>query len=192
VTVTDPIARFLRWYREAARRVELPEACALATATRRGRPSVRYVLLKGADARGFVFFTDARSRKGAELRDNPRAALAFYWHETGRQVRVEGSVREVSASEADVYWATRPRGSQLSASVSRQSAPIGSRGELRRALLRLKASRSGLSLPRPAYWRGYLLVPGAIEFWVRGAWRLHFRERFVRRAGRWRGALLQP
>src|SRR5262245_51938389 len=185
---TDPIARFRRWYREAARKADLPDACALATATRDGRPSVRFVLLKGADAGGFVFFTDARSRKGGELRANPRAALAFYWHEAGRQVRVEGRVREVAGAEADAYWATRPRGSRLSAWASRQSAPIASRADLRRALLRLEARHRGAGIPRPAYWRGFRIVPEAIEFWVRGAYRLHFREKFLRRGGRWRRA----
>jgi pyridoxamine 5'-phosphate oxidase len=189
----DPIARFRRWYREASPRADLPDACALATATRDGRPSVRYVLLKGVDARGFVFFTDVRSRKGAELRANPRAALAFYWHPTGRQVRVEGRVREVGAAEADAYWATRPRESQLSAWASRQSAPIARRRDLKAALLRLKARSRGAALPRPPYWRGFRLAPEAIEFWIRGAYRLHFRERFRRRpGGRWRRELLQP
>src|SRR5262245_62357002 len=121
----DPIRRFHRWFAAASRaRIALPEAMALATADRRGRPSVRYVLLKGADERGFVFFTCARSRKGRELRANPHAALVLYWDALGRQVRVEGPVREVATTEADAYWSTRPLESRVAAAVSRQSATI--------------------------------------------------------------------
>ena len=113
---TDPLARFRRWFDEARRaRIPLPEAMALATADRAGHPSVRFVLLKQADGRGFVFFTDARSRKGRELRDNPRASLALYWHAIGKQVRVEGRTEDVPAADVDRYWQTRPRESRLAA-----------------------------------------------------------------------------
>lgn len=117
----DPIARFRSWWRAAGRAAAPPrDAVALATATRSGRPSLRYVLLKGADSRGFVFFSDARSRKGRELAANPQAALAFYWERLGRQVRVEGRVERLAPEEAEAYWVTRPCGSQLSAAASRQ------------------------------------------------------------------------
>lgn len=190
---TDPVARFRAWFREARRRgAGLPEACALATATRDGRPSVRFVLLKAADPRGFVFFSDRRSRKGGELGSNPRASLAFYWHETLRQVRVEGEVERVSDQEADAYWATRPRSSQLSAAVSFQSAPMASWNELRRARERLRQKLKGSPVARPPYWVGYRIAPTAIEFWARRAYRLNFRERFTREGMGWRRQLLQP
>lgn len=190
----DPLRRFQRWYRQAERAgIPQHDACALGTADRRGRPSVRFVLLKGADERGFVFFTDARSRKGRQLAENPRAALAFYWHDLGRQVRVEGRVRPVPGDEADAYWVTRPRESRLGAWASFQSAPLASRAALLAAWRRLRRRYRGRPIPRPPYWRGYRIVPEAIEFWVRGPFRLHFRERFTRRNGSaWRRELLHP
>src|SRR5215470_16780379 len=139
-SAADPIARFKRWMREAEQSgAPQPEAMALATASRVAAPSVRFVLLKGVDRRGFVFFTDARSRKGTELASNPRAALAFHWSALGKQVRVEGAVQPVSEAETDLYWRSRPRGSRLSAATSLQSSALGSRAELlarRRALER--------------------------------------------------------
>jgi pyridoxamine 5'-phosphate oxidase len=134
----DPIAKFIRWLNDA-RRARFPnyEAIALATAARSGKISVRFVLLKGIDERGFVFFTDARSRKGHELRNNPRASFAQYWQPKGRQVRVEGHVEEVTSAEADAYWATRPRQSQLAASASHQSARLRSRAEILARFARL-------------------------------------------------------
>src|SRR6516162_384032 len=127
----DPIAKFIRWLNDARRLgIQNYEAMALATAARGGKTAVRFVLLKTIDARGFVFFTDARSRKGRELQGNPRASLALYWQPKGRQVRVEGRVEEVTPAEADAYWSTRPRQSQLAASASHQSARLHSRAEL--------------------------------------------------------------
>ena len=192
-TTPDPLTRFRRWFAEAGRAgIELPEAMALATADTGGRPSVRFVLLKGVDARGFVFFTDGRSRKGRELDANRHAAVVFYWHETGKQVRVEGRIVEVSAAEADAYWETRPRGSRLAATASLQSAPLAARGRLLAAWHRLERRYAGKPIPRPAAWTGYRLVPRAIEFWKRGEFRLHERERYVRARGGWRRTLLQP
>jgi pyridoxamine 5'-phosphate oxidase len=190
----DPLERFRRWYRDAERAgIPQHDACALATADRRGRPSVRFVLLKGADERGFVFFTDARSRKGRELAENPRAALAFYWHDLGRQVRVEGPVRPLPDGEADAYWVTRPRESRLGAWASFQSAPLSSRAALLAAWRALRRRYRGRAVPRPSYWRGYVVVPEEIEFWVRGRFRLHSRERFTRRReSAWRRELLYP
>jgi len=189
----DPIRKFRSWYAAAARaRAPLPEAMALATADERGAPSVRYVLLKGVDADGFVFFTDGRSRKARELAARPRASLAFYWHETGKQVRVEGTVTPVGDAEADAYWATRARGSRLAAASSTQSAPMPSHRWLLARWRRLRRDLTGRDVPRPPAWCGYRLAPDAIEFWTRGAFRLHLRERYERRPRGWRRMLLQP
>jgi pyridoxamine 5'-phosphate oxidase len=189
----DPIVRFQRWFRDAVRAgVAQPDAVALASAARSGAPSVRFVLLKQASARGFVIYTDARSRKGRELRANARAALAFHWQPLGRQVRVEGRVRPVSAAEADAYWRTRPRGSQLSAAISRQSALLASRAGLLARRRALERRLRGRDVPRPASWTGFCIEPSAIEFWTHREDRLHHRERFERTRGGWRISLLEP
>ena len=189
----DPIARVRRWYREAERRrLPLPEAMALATADARGRPTVRVVLMKQLDRRGLVFFTDARSRKGADLRANPHAAAVFYWHATRHQVRVEGRVEGVTDAEADAYWRTRPWESRIAASVSRQTAVVASHAELLARWRRLAQRHPRGAVPRPPTWTGYRIVPRAIELWTRGEHRLHHRERFRRTRGGWRRELLQP
>jgi pyridoxamine 5'-phosphate oxidase len=190
---TDPIAKFIRWL-DDARRMRIPnyEAMALATAARDGSTSVRFVLLKGIDERGFVFFTDARSRKGRELRSNPCASLAFYWQRRGRQVRVEGQVEEVTPAEADAYWSTRPRQSQLAASASHQSARLGSRADLLRRFARRAINFSDRKVRRPSSWTGFRVLPDAIEFWTHRQHRLHDREIYFRAARGWRRALLQP
>lgn len=189
----DPITKFIRWLDEA-RRLRIPnyEAMALATAVRAGKTSVRFVLLKGIDERGFVFFTDARSRKGHELRGNPRASLALYWQPKGRQVRVEGGVQEVSPEEADAYWATRPRQSQLAASASYQSAQLHSRAELLARYSRLARKLRNQEVPRPPWWTGFRVRPDVIEFWIHREHRLHDREIYRRRGREWRRDLLQP
>jgi pyridoxamine 5'-phosphate oxidase len=189
----DPIVKFMRWLNEA-RRLGIPnyEAMALATAGRNGNTAVRFVLLKGIDERGFVFFTDARSRKGRELRGNPRASFALYWQPRGRQVRVEGSVKEVSPQEADLYWATRPRQSQLAASASYQSARLHSRAELLGRYSRLARKLRGREVPRPLWWTGFRVRPEVIEFWIHREHRLHDREIYRRRGREWRRDLLQP
>jgi pyridoxamine 5'-phosphate oxidase len=189
----DPIARFAEWFAIAKRsREPIPEAMVVATSTRKGRPSARFVLLKQVDARGFVFFTDGRSRKGAELRENPLAAAVLYWDRHGKQVRIEGRVEVVSDEEADAYWATRPRSSRLAAACSHQSAPLTSRGQLIATVGRLRRASHGQAVPRPAAWGGYRIVPERIEFWRRRAHRLHERELFVRSGGGWKRRLLQP
>jgi pyridoxamine 5'-phosphate oxidase len=189
----DPIVRFQRWFEEARRAgVALPESMALATADARGRPAVRFVLLKQGDESGFVFFTNAASRKGRELRDNQHAALAFYWDELGKQVRIEGSIEEMSAAAADVYWVTRPRASQLAAVASRQSAMVASRRVLVARWRSLTRRYAGKPVPRPEGWLGYRLIPDAIEFWTRHEHRLHHRELFVRLRRGWKRQLLQP
>lgn len=189
----DPIAKFIRWL-EDARRVRIPnyEAMALATAARSGKISVRFVLLKGIDKRGFLFFTDARSRKGRELRDNPRASFAHYWQPKGRQIRVEGRVEEVTPAEADAYWRTRPRQSQLAASASHQSARLRSRAELLARFARLARKFKGREVPRPSCWTGFRVRPDSIEFWTQREHRLHNREIYLRRGRGWRRDLLQP
>ena len=190
---SSPFNRFRRWFAEAERAgVPQPEAMALATADRRARPALRYVLMKQADERGVVFFTNGKSRKGRELADNPRAAATFYWSALGKQVRFEGRVEPVSAGEADAYWKTRPRASQLAAAASHQSAPIARRSALMKRYRELDARFRRADVPRPLEWTGYRLVPDAIEFWIHAEHRLHRRELFVRRAGRWRSMLLQP
>lgn len=192
---SDPIRKFRRWFADAeATGMPLPEAIALATADRRGRPSVRYVLLKGVDARGFVFFTDGRSRKGGELGVNPEAAFAVYWDPLGKQVRVEGRVARVTPAEADAYWTTRPRESRLAAAASHQSATLARHADLMARWRALGRANPGADVPRPPAWMGYRIVPRAIEFWTRGDFRLHHRERFERARGgaTWTRRLLQP
>jgi pyridoxamine 5'-phosphate oxidase len=189
----DPIARFIRWL-DDARRLRVPncEAMALATAAPGEKISVRFVLLKQIDQRGFVFFTDARSRKGRELRANPRASLGFYWQVNGRQVRVEGTVEKVAPAEADAYWSTRPRQSQLAASASHQDARLRSRAELVARCARLARKFRGRAVPRPSWWAGFRVRPDTIEFWTHREHRLHHREIYLRRGRRWRRDLLQP
>lgn len=189
----DPIARFRRWF-AAARGAQLPqpEAMALATVDRRGRPSVRVVLLKQADAAGFVFYTNARSRKGRELAANPWASLVLHWQPLGRQVRIEGRVEMVPAEEADAYWSTRPRESQIGGAASDQSAPIASRAALLRRWRQLTRRYRGAPVPRPPHWTGFRVVPTAIEFWTLRPHRMHDRELFTRTRRGWRRTRLQP
>ncbi len=188
-----PLSRFHRWFQEAARAgIEQPEAMALATADARGRPSVRFVLLKQADESGFVFYTDSRSRKGRDLAANHYASAVFYWHPTGKQVRIAGRVEQVSAAEADQYWSTRPRASQLAATASRQSAPLDERAALVGRWRKLRRRFRGKSIPRPPQWTGYRIVPEVFEFWVRRNHRLHHRELFQRTRRGWKSTLLQP
>lgn len=189
---TDPLEQFRAWFEEAVRSGEVAEAVALATATPDGRPSVRMVLLKGADRRGLAFFTSYASRKAVELEANPRAALAFYWPSAGRQVRAEGRVQRLAAEESAAYFATRPRESRLAAWASPQSSELASRDALER-LFAEAAARFPEDVPLPASWGGYLLLPEAWEFWQRGEHRLHDRFRFERRPdGRWHRARLAP
>jgi pyridoxamine 5'-phosphate oxidase len=193
----DPFALFVFWFEEAQRTEALAEAMTLATASVTGRPAARMVLLKGVDPhgaaeRGFVFYTNRESRKGRELAANPAAALLFYWKSQNRQVRIEGEVREVSAAEADAYFATRPRLSRLGAWASAQSAPLPDRATLEARLREAEARFPGETIPRPPYWTGYRLVPEAFEFWEERPYRLHERRLFRREGEGWQQTLLYP
>jgi pyridoxamine 5'-phosphate oxidase len=189
----DPLRQFQRWFEEArAAGIPLAEACAVATASAGAAPSARMVLLKEADARGFVFATNYRSRKGRELAENPKASLLFYWHVLGRQVRVEGSVEQVDAAESDEIWLARPRASRLSALASAQSEPVGSREELEERVAALARELEGREVERPEWWGGYRVVPGELEFWQHRDDRLHHRFRYRRRGDAWMIDELQP
>ena len=189
----DPLTQFRRWYVEATSAgIRASEAMALATATSSGTPSVRMVLLKGADERGFSFYTGYMSRKAAELDANPRAALLFYWDPLGRQVRIEGMVERVSEEESDAYFATRPRGAQLAATASRQSSVLANREELDRRVGDLDRDHAPREVPRPAHWGGYRLVPDAYEFWQHRDNRLHDRLRYRLEGGGWTIERLSP
>jgi pyridoxamine 5'-phosphate oxidase len=189
----NPIELFGAWF-EAAREsgILLPEAVALATAAEDGMPSVRMVLLKEVDERGFVFFTNYDSRKSRELGANPQAALCFHWSVLQRQVRVNGSVTRVSAEESDAYFASRGRGSQLGAWASKQSEPLPERAALERRVAEADARFAGADVPRPDYWGGYRIDPKVIEFWQGRADRLHDRLVFRRTADGWATERLNP
>jgi pyridoxamine 5'-phosphate oxidase len=189
----DPIARFAESYtRATATETFDASRAALATSSARGLPSVRFVLVKHWDERGFAFFTNLESRKARELAENPHAALAFHWASIGEQVRVEGPVERVSAADADAYFATRPRGAQLGAWASRQSAEIGARSELELRAAELEAQFAGRAIERPPFWGGFRVAAGSIEFWRDRADRLHDREIFRRSDSGWQRALLSP
>ncbi len=184
----DPLEQFRHWFVQA----DEDNRMALATAASDGAPSVRMVLLKGAEDQGFVFFTGYTSRKGGELEANSRAALLFHWAPLGRQVRIEGLVERVSAEESDAYFATRPRGAQLAAAGSRQGRTLASRVELDEAVAELEREYAGREVPRPDHWGGYRLRPQTYEFWQHRDDRLHDRLRYTRDGERWRLERLSP
>jgi pyridoxamine 5'-phosphate oxidase len=165
---------------------------ALATASAAGIPSVRFVLLRGFDERGFVFYTNARSRKGREMHDNPQAALVFRWKTVERQVRISGPVVPIDAAESEAYFASRDRGSQLGAWASEQSSPIDGREELDRRLQEMGARFDGDDVPRPSWWGGYRVSPHEIEFWQQGPDRLHDRFLYTRVGSEWAVKRLSP
>jgi pyridoxamine 5'-phosphate oxidase len=179
--MTDPFEQFGEWFREATAAVPVdPNAMVLSTVSPEGKPSSRVVLLKGFDAAGFVFYGNLESRKFRELRAHPWAALNFHWKPLERQVRIEGRVTQVADPEADAYFATRPRGSQIGAWASRQSEPLSSRAVLEAAVKEVEGRYAGQNVPRPPYWSGFRLAPDRIEFWKAAPFRLHDREVFRR------------
>ena len=189
----NPVEQFRRWFDEAlAADLHEPNAMTVATATPDGAPSVRVVLLKGFDGRGFVFYTNYEGRKGRELEENPRAALLFYWGELERQVRIEGTASRTGEEESDAYYASRPRGSRLGALASRQSSMIGSREQLEGRLASLEREYEGRDVPRPPYWGGYRVEPESFEFWQGRENRLHDRLAYRRDHGAWKIQRLQP
>lgn len=189
----DPITRFLeaRARAHAAGSADAT-AAALATADAAGRPSLRFVLVKEVDARGFVFYTNHGSRKARALAENPRAALTFYWPEIGEQVRVEGAVIRVDDAESNAYFAARPRASQIGAWASEQSQPISSREALLERVREIERAHEGKTVARPETWGGYRIVPERIEFWSQGDARLHDRELFTRLGETWTVVRLSP
>ena len=194
---TDPVAQFEAWLAEAeASEPNDPTAVCLATSTPDGRPSARMVLLKGVDRRpapgGFVFYTNLESRKGGELRSNPNAAMCFHWKSLRRSVRVEGATEQVSAEEADAYYAARPRGSRIGAWASEQSRPLGSRALLEGRVAEFEQRFGEGDIPRPETWSGFRLRPSRMEFWRDMPFRLHDRQVFHWSDGAWRTEALYP
>ncbi len=188
----DPFARFEEVFdRACTTGMADPNAMVVASVAGDGRPSSRAILLKGFDRRGFVFYTNLESRKGREILANPHVALHFYWRELDEQIRIEGAAELVSDEEADAYFATRSRGSQLGAWASRQSRPMKSRAELLAAVARVEARYLG-KVPRPTHWSGFRVVPDRFEFWVAGRFRLHDRTVYERDGGGWKTQKLYP
>lgn len=189
----DPLVLFRSWFQEATGSgVYLPESMALGTATPDGYPSVRMVLLKGYDERGFVFFTNYGSRKADELEANPKATLLFHWAILQRQVRMEGSVQRIAREESEAYFRSRPRGSQIGAWASTQSETLATRQELEELVQKYEAEFKGREVPLPPFWGGYRLDPSSMEFWQGRASRLHDRIKFVRDERGWQRLRLYP
>ena len=190
---SDPVVLFRRWYEDAERAgIRLPNAIALATASGDGRPSIRHVLLRDFDDRGFVFYTNHGSRKGAELAENARAAFSIYWRELDRQISVTGDVTRVSDDESDAYFATRPREARLGAWASRQSADLASRDELMERVAEFDALYPADDVPRPPFWGGYRIAPITVEFWHGRQHRLHDRFLYDRAGAGWTTRRLSP
>ena len=189
----DPIAQFGIWFSQAVDvEPNEPNAMMLASVDADGQPHLRTLLLKGFDARGFVFFTNYQSAKGEQLLAHPRAAMTFWWHDLERQVRIEGEVEQVSGDESDVYYHSRPLGSRLGAWTSPQSQVISGREELEKRLAAVEATYAEVQPPRPAHWGGFRLVPQMIEFWQGRPSRLHDRLRYCLEGESWRRERLAP
>jgi len=190
---TDPMRQFARWFEQVRGLEADPTAMALATASVEGRPSVRTVLLKGVDDRGFIFYTNYESRKARDMEATGRASLLFFWRSLERQVRIDGTVERISPAESDAYFETRPLDSRLSVYASKQSEPIESREVLEDAFDRVKRTYGAGAVPRPDWWGGYRIVPDEFEFWQGRESRLHDRLRYVKNAdGGWRRERLAP
>lgn len=191
--VDDPVERF-RALLERATGLDIknPNAMVVSTVDPSGAPSSRQVLLKSFDDRGFVFYTNLESRKGRQLAENPKVSLNFYWRELGEQVSIEGTAQRVDDEEADEYFATRPRGSQLGAWASQQSRPLDSRAKLLADVAKLEAKYLLGSVPRPPHWSGFRVVPNRFEFWVEGRFRLHDRTVYEAEGDCWRSYKVYP
>ena len=191
--VTNPFALFTSWFEEAdANEPGLPHAMSVATVGATGAPSLRMVLMKGVDERGFVFYTNTISRKAIEIQENSLAALCFHWKSIRRQVRIEGSVVFVTDSEADDYWASRPRETQIGAWASKQSQPYLNRSEFDAAIADYETKFASESVPRPEFWTGYRVQPARIEFWQEQPSRLHDRLVYSRTSDAWETQFLYP
>jgi pyridoxamine 5'-phosphate oxidase len=191
--ISEPYEQFRRWFAEAeASEPNDPNAMAIASVGADGQPSVRMVLLKDADTRGFVFYTNYESRKGRQLQETRKAALLFHWKTLGRQVRVEGAVENVTDQEADAYFASRHRSSQIGAWASQQSRPLESRFELEKRVAAFAAKYAIGTVPRPPYWSGFRVVPDRIEFWENKPFRLHDRLVYRRAGDGWTTEKLYP
>ena len=189
----DPIALFEAWFADArASEPNDPNAMALGTATPDGMPSVRRVLLKEHGPQGFVFYTNAASRKGGEIRANPRAALLFHWKSLGRQVRIEGALEEVPTAMADAYFASRHPDSRLGSAASDQSRPLDDRATYLARVAALREAHPDGAVPRPAHWTGWRVIPDSVEFWRDRPFRLHDRLRFDRAGQGWSTTRLWP
>jgi pyridoxamine 5'-phosphate oxidase len=190
---TNPIDIFKEWF-ERAKQTEsdVPNAMTLATCSKDGFPHARIVLMKSVDVHGFTFFTNLGSAKSRELQDSPRAALCFHWKSQKRQVRIEGSVESVSNEEADQYFATRPRMSQIGAWASKQSQPLNQVLQLEKAIAKFLAKFHVGEIPRPEFWSGFRVIPSRIEFWEEKPFRLHNRQVYIKQADQWVDQLLFP
>jgi len=192
MTAADPIAIFRQLFAQASKVCDEPDAMVLSTVDDNGQPSGRFVLLKGFDERGFVFYTNLESRKARALSATGRAALCIYWAPLGKQIRIEGTVERGSDADADAYFATRPRDSQIGAWASAQSTSMASRAELDARVAEVSKKYEGRPVPRPPFWSGFRVVPRSIEFWTRDPARLHIREHYERSGDGWVTTLLYP
>jgi pyridoxamine 5'-phosphate oxidase len=188
----DAIAQLEAWLAEARDAVPQADAMTLATADGDGRPSARVVLLRGIDSGGLVFYTNRASRKGRELAENPHAAAVFHWWELGRQVRVEGTVVEVTEADSTAYWNSRPRASRIAGWASPQSHPVADPSDLAARVARTEERFRGAEVPLPPFWGGYCLRPESVEFWTHRENRLHDRVRYIRSGEGWRRERLAP
>ncbi|HMO99146.1 MAG TPA: pyridoxamine 5'-phosphate oxidase [Kiritimatiellia bacterium] len=189
----DPLDLFDRWFRFArTARIFWPDSTALATASTDGKPSVRMVLLKAYDTRGFVFYTNYESQKGRELEENPYASMVMYWNDLVRQVRMTGPVEKISREDSERYFHRRPRGSQIGAWASNQDSVVASRAALMEKYDAYEKQFAGQPVPLPPYWGGYRLIPEAIEFWQGRTYRLHDRFRYTRKDGAWAWVRISP